>query len=83
MRARALSGVHPGVALTHIFITLLVSISRLHSSCIRRWFGSLAATAGIGGGAIAGIIIAVLLLLLIVALVAFARSRGKWCFAGE
>jgi len=36
---------------------------------------------GMSGGAIAGIIIALLVLLLIIAVVAFGRSRGKWCFA--
>ena len=43
----------------------------------------LSVSAGVSGGAIAGIIIGVLVLLTVIALVALARSRGKWCFAGE
>lgn len=38
---------------------------------------------GLSTGALGGIIIIVLLLLLIIVLVAYARSRGKWCFAGK
>ncbi|KAF0312794.1 Fasciclin-3 [Amphibalanus amphitrite] len=38
---------------------------------------------GVSGGAIGGIIVAVIVLLAVIALVAFARSRGKWCFAAE
>ncbi|XP_043204592.1 fasciclin-3-like isoform X2 [Amphibalanus amphitrite] len=39
--------------------------------------------AGVSGGAIGGIIVAVIVLLAVIALVAFARSRGKWCFAAK
>ncbi|XP_043191709.1 fasciclin-3-like isoform X8 [Amphibalanus amphitrite] len=42
-----------------------------------------ASEAGVSGGAIGGIIVAVIVLLAVIALVAFARSRGKWCFAAE
>ena len=36
---------------------------------------------GVSGGVIAGIIVPVVVLLAVIALVAFAHSRGKWCFA--
>ncbi|XP_043191708.1 fasciclin-3-like isoform X7 [Amphibalanus amphitrite] len=42
-----------------------------------------ASEAGVSGGAIGGIIVAVIVLLAVIALVAFARSRGKWCFAAK
>lgn len=37
----------------------------------------------LGAGAIVGIVIAVLFLLTLVAVVLFARAKGRWCFAGK